>query len=151
MVAGPSIVFKRKTVVDETHIFNSTNACKRIVGIDADHFALTECVNVCLQDSTQNLSLMQICKDLGPIRKILGVSRIRSYHALNEWDPIVEMRASRQQELGSVDIATQFLSKSLFYQYCPCPEARPILTERENQHGTKERKIDEMRQQHIEE
>ena len=32
---GPSIVFTRKAVVDETFIRNSTNLCKSIVGIDA--------------------------------------------------------------------------------------------------------------------
>ena len=35
MVGGPSIVFTRKTVVDETFFRNSRNICKSIVGIDA--------------------------------------------------------------------------------------------------------------------
>ena len=35
MVGGPSIVFTRKAVVDETFIRNSGNFCKSIVGIDA--------------------------------------------------------------------------------------------------------------------
>ena len=35
MVGGPSIVFTRKTMVDETFIRNSGNICKSIVGIDA--------------------------------------------------------------------------------------------------------------------
>ena len=34
-VDGPSIVFTRKAVVDETFIRNSENVCKSIVGIDA--------------------------------------------------------------------------------------------------------------------
>ena len=34
MVGGPSIVFTRKAVVDETFIRNSGNICKSIVGID---------------------------------------------------------------------------------------------------------------------
>ena len=33
MVGGPSIVFTRKTAVDETFIRKSTNVCKSIVGI----------------------------------------------------------------------------------------------------------------------
>ena len=37
MVGGPSIVFTRKAVVDETFIRNSSNLCKAIVGIDAGH------------------------------------------------------------------------------------------------------------------
>ena len=35
VVGGPSMVFTRKTVVDETFIRKSANICKSIVGIDA--------------------------------------------------------------------------------------------------------------------
>ena len=35
MTGGPSIVFTRKAVVDQTYICNSSNICKTIVGIDA--------------------------------------------------------------------------------------------------------------------
>ena len=35
MTGGPSIVFTRKAVVDQTYIRNSENICKSIVGIDA--------------------------------------------------------------------------------------------------------------------
>ena len=35
VTGGPSIVFTRKAVVDETYIRNSSNVCKSIVGIDA--------------------------------------------------------------------------------------------------------------------
>ena len=35
VVGGPSIVFTRKAVVDETFIRKSSNLCKSIVGIDA--------------------------------------------------------------------------------------------------------------------
>ena len=35
VVGGPSIVFTRKAVVDETFIRMFTNICKSIVGIDA--------------------------------------------------------------------------------------------------------------------
>ena len=37
MVGGPSIVFTRKAVVDETFIHKSSSLCKSIVGIDASH------------------------------------------------------------------------------------------------------------------
>ena len=35
MTGGPSIVFTRKAVVDETYSRNLSNVCKSIVGIDA--------------------------------------------------------------------------------------------------------------------
>ena len=37
-VVGPSIVFTRETVADETHIRKSTNVCKAIVRIVASQF-----------------------------------------------------------------------------------------------------------------
>ena len=44
MVGGPSIVFSRKTVVDETFIRKSTNWCKSLVGIDASqHYPNSMC------------------------------------------------------------------------------------------------------------
>ena len=39
VVGGPSIVFTRKAVVDETFIRKSTNICKSIVGIDASQLS----------------------------------------------------------------------------------------------------------------
>ena len=35
MTGGPSIVFTRKAVVDQTYIRNSENICKSFVGMDA--------------------------------------------------------------------------------------------------------------------
>ena len=35
MVGGPSVVFTRKTVVDESFIRKPSNLCKSIVGVDA--------------------------------------------------------------------------------------------------------------------
>ena len=40
MVGGPSIVFTRKAVVDETFIRNSRKICKSFVGIDASQLYL---------------------------------------------------------------------------------------------------------------
>ena len=51
MTGGPSIVFTRKAVVDETYIRNSKNVCKAIVGIDASQLYPYQCVNQCLLDS----------------------------------------------------------------------------------------------------
>ena len=44
MVGGPSIVFTRKTVVDETFIRDSRNICKSFVGFDASQlYAYSMC------------------------------------------------------------------------------------------------------------
>ena len=47
VVGGPSIVFTRKAVVDESFIQKSTNLCKSIVRIDASQLYPTRCVNPC--------------------------------------------------------------------------------------------------------
>ena len=47
MTGGPSIVFTRKAVVDETFIKNSSNVCKSIVGIDASQlYPFSMCQNM---------------------------------------------------------------------------------------------------------
>ena len=34
LIGGPSIVFTRKTIVDQTYIRNSSNICETLVGFD---------------------------------------------------------------------------------------------------------------------
>ena len=47
MTGGPSIVFTRKAVVDETYIRNSSNVCNSIVGIDASQlYPFSMCQNM---------------------------------------------------------------------------------------------------------
>ena len=47
VAGGPSVVFTRKAVVDETFIRKSTNICKSIVGIDASQLIPTRCASPC--------------------------------------------------------------------------------------------------------
>ena len=113
-------------------------------------FILTQCVNRCLQDSTQDMSLMQVCKDSSPVRTNLENSKKRSCCTFNGWDRTAELRSFTHQELrkrltvsmqmGFVDIATQpFIAMGCFYNYCPCQEARVALSEKDVQCGTKKR------------
>ena len=60
---------------------------------------LTQCVNLCIQDSTQDKSLMQICKRSSPFRTSIDVPKIRSWRTPNEWDRTSALGASTQQEL----------------------------------------------------
>ena len=52
MVAGPSIVFTGKGVVDDTHVFSSTNFCKTIFGIDASQLCPYSMCHPMLMDKT---------------------------------------------------------------------------------------------------
>ena len=93
MVGGPSIVFTRKAVVDETFIGNSSNLCNSIVGIDASQsFIPTQCVNQChlgcIRDGTTILKLRdsQLAKiNLAPLR-------IWFCHTFNKVDQIAKLR-----------------------------------------------------------
>ena len=44
---------------------------------------------------------------------------------------------------------TVFEVMSYFYQYCPCQEARPSLTEEDIERGNKKREMDQMREQYM--
>ena len=61
MVEGMWKMFTREAVVSKTNIRSSTNVRKMVVGIDAGRKNLVQFVNLCLQDCTQDSSLMQIC------------------------------------------------------------------------------------------
>ena len=67
MVGGPSIIFTRKAVVDETFIRKSTKLCRSIIGKDASQLNPIRCVSHCLldciQDGTMTLNLKNSCLD----------------------------------------------------------------------------------------
>ena len=44
---------------------------------------------------------------------------------------------------------TVFEAIGCFYDYCPCREARPSLTEEDFEHGNKKREMDQMRNQYV--
>ena len=95
--------------------------------------SLTQCDSVCLQDCTQDIRFMPICKDSSPVRINLEFPQIWSCRTLNSWDRIVELRTSEQHEFTKawlfqfsfVDVAKQCYHG----HYCACQDARPALTE----------------------
>ena len=124
------------------------------------NFTLTQCVHRCLQESTQDMSLMWISKDLSPVSTNVEVSEIKFHRIFNEWDRIEKLRAFTQQELRkSLTVPMQigfcghsnsmFETMGCFYHCCPCQEAGPTLTEKPIQSGTKKREMYEMRKEHI--
>ena len=82
MVVGPSTVFTRKTVVDETHVRSSTMKGNAIRGLDASQFALTQCVNQCLLDCTKVISLSKLCEDSDPITTDLDASKMSYFQRM---------------------------------------------------------------------
>ena len=105
------------------------------------NFTRTQCVSLCLQDSTQETILLQICIDSSPFRTNLEVSKICSCTFI-ERDRIVELRASTQQKFRNskkVDCLNAygfwghcnrvFDAMGCFYLCCPCQDERRALIE----------------------
>ena len=97
VVGGPSIVFTRKAVVDETFIRKSPNICKSMLGLTLANFIPTRCVNPCLPVFirigiwTQKRVDSHLDKT-GPV-----ALKIWSCFIFNEQDLIVKLRASTVQ------------------------------------------------------
>ena len=71
VTGGPSTVFPRKAVVDQTFIRNSENICKSIVGKDASQITFFQCVKKCPLGFTLDGKLIQTlrCLKLGIINR----------------------------------------------------------------------------------
>ena len=162
VVGGPSIVFTRKAVVDETFIRKSTNLCRSFVGFDASQLYPTQCVNPC-----------------PPVFILVGIriqKRVDSHLdktrpvALKKWsclsfnlqDLIVKNESfhtiGRQKKIDrfSVDgfcshCNTVFEAMRCFYHFCSCQEMRPSLIEEDIKRGSRRRELDELRRGYIQE
>ena len=90
MTGGPSIVFTRKAVVDETFIRDSSNICKSIVGIDASQlYPYSMCQQDCIRDGS--LTLISRNSRLDIIE--LATLRIWSFLSIKNQDQNVKLRA----------------------------------------------------------
>ena len=101
MVGGPSIVFTRKAVVDETFIRNSGNICKSIVALMQVSYILILCASPCEQDYTRDGNLTQNLIDLNFNRTNPELQSLRTWlcHLSKDKDPTVKLRISTLQEL----------------------------------------------------
>ena len=124
------------------------------------NFTLTQCVPLCLQDSTQVMMVVQVRKD--SVGTNQEVSKICSCRIFNECERNARFESFyttgiqikidcfyTDEFCGHCNIA--FEAMGCFSHYGPCQEGRPFLNEEEIQLGTKEKEMDEMRKQYIEE
>ena len=162
VVGGPSIVFTRKAVVDETFIRKSTNLCKSIVGIDASQlYPYSMC-----QAMPTGLSTRWDF-DSETSRFIPRQNKTRSFENMvmsffQRTIPECKLESffttGRQKKIDcfSVDgfcshCNTVFEAVGSFYHFCPCQLLRPSLTEEEIQRGSKKRELDALRRHYIQE
>ena len=153
MVGGPSNVFTREAVVDQTFIRKSSNLCKSIVGIDASQLYP---YSMCQPMPTGLYTRWEYDSDTKRFTARQNKSRslenmVMSYFQQNRPECKIESNATtgRQKKIDcfSVDgifyhCNTVFEAMGCYYHYCPCQEARPSLTDTDIERGVKKRQQD---------
>ena len=160
IVGGPSIVFTRKTVVDETFICKSSNLCKSIVGIDASQLYP---YSMCQPMPTGLYTRWEYDSETKRFTARQNKSRcsenmVLCYFQQSRPNCSIEgnVNTGRQKKFDcfSVD-GIRYLCKTIFeamggyYHHCPCQEARLSLTDTDIEKGIKKRQQDEMRRGYI--
>ena len=162
MVAGPSIVFRRKAVVDETFIRDSRNICRSIVGIDASQLCL---YSMCQPMPTGLYTRWEYDTQSNRFKPQQNKSRnfenmVMSYFQTQRPDSKIESfyttRFQKKIDCLKVDgfcahCKTMFEAMGCVYDCCPCQEARPSLIEEDMGRGNKKREMDQMRNHYIKE
>ena len=162
VVGGPSIVFTREVVVDETFIRKSAHICKSIVGIDASQlysYSMCQHMRTGLYtpwdlDSSTGRSKLRRNKTRSFENKVMTYfQRTRPDYEIESFFTI-----GRQKEIDCFrvdgfccDCNTVFEAMGCFYQFFPCQERRPSLTEEDIQRGGKKREFDAVRRHSIQE
>ena len=162
VVGGPSIVFTRKAVVDETFIRKSTNICKSIVGIDAIQLYP---YSICQPMPTSLYTRWDVDSETNRFTPRQNKTRsfenmVMSYFQRTRPECEIEsfFTTGRQKKIVcfSVDgicshCNTVFEAMGCFCHFCPCQELRPSLTEEDFQRGSKKRDLDALRRHYIQE
>ena len=162
VVGGPSIVFTRKAVVDETFIRKSTNLCKSIVGIHASQFYP---YSMCHSMPTGLYTRWDFDSETSRFMPRQNKTRsfenmVMSFFQRTRPECKIEsfFTTGRQRKIDCFIVdgfcshcKTVFEAMGCFYHFCPCQEVRPSLTEEEIQRGSKKRELDGLRRHYIQE
>ena len=161
-VGGPSIVFTRKAVADETFIRKTTNFCKSFVRIDASQlypYAVCQPMPTGLHPPWNF--------DSETTRFIRRQNQTRSFENmvmsyLQRTRPECETQSffttGKQKKIDffCVDKFCShcndvFEAMGCFYHFCPCLDLPLSLTEEDIQRGSKKRELDALRRHYIQE
>ena len=162
VVSGPSIVFTRKAVVDETFVRKSVNICKSIVGLDAIQLYP---YSMCQPMPTGLYTRWDFDWETSGVTPRQNKTRsfenvVMSYFQWTRLECEIEslFTTGRQNKIDcfSVDgfcshCNTVFEAMGCFYQFCPCQELRPSLTDEDIQRRSKKRDLDALRRHFIKE
>ena len=152
MVGGPSIVFTRKAVVDETFIRKSTNLCISIVGIDQANSIPVRCVNQCLLDCLQDGTMTLILKNSSHDRTKHALLKLLSFLIFSKLVRSVKLKVmlelvAKRRLIALVlnefvTIVTLFLKQGLLFPLLSTSRSSPIIDgqrnyERDKKEGTR--------------
>ena len=160
MVGGPSIIFTRKAVVDETFIRKSSNLCKSIVGIDASQlYPYTICQPMSaglytrwVYESETNRFTARQTQSRTFENMVLSYFQHSRPDCKNESN--VTTGRQKKVDCFSVDGTCQrcntvFEAMGCYFHYCSCQEARAFLTDTDFERGVQKWQQDEMRRDYI--
>ena len=159
MLGGPCIVFTRKAVVDETFIRKSTNLCKSIVGIDANQLYPN---SMCQPMPTGLYTRWNYDTEFMPRQNKTRSCEKMDLSCFQQTRPKCKIGSNvttgRQKKIDcfSVDGIGQHCNTVIeamgcYFQYCPCQEARPSLTDNEIMRRIEKREQDQMLLEYIQE
>ena len=162
MVDGPSIVFRREAVVDETLIRNSRNVCKSIVSIDASQFYPH---SMCHPMPTGLYTRWECDTESNRFKPQRNKSRsfenvVVSFFQRQTPDCKIKNFYTRgikkiiecfKADGFCAHCNTVFEAMGCIYHYCPCQKAPSSLTADDIKRGNKRREMDQMRKQYIKE
>ena len=150
MTGGPSVVFTRKAVVDDTYIRNSSNVCKSIVGIDASRlYPFTMC-----QDMPTGLyTRWEFDTEMQKFKARNNQTRnfenmVMSFYQESRPECKIEsfFTSGKQKNIDCFNVdgycdhcKTVFEAMGCYYHFCSSQEACPSLTDQDIERGNKKR------------
>ena len=162
VVGGPSIVFTRKAVVDETFIRKSTNLLKSILGIDASQLYPYSMCQPMPAGLHTRWDLDSETSRFTPRQNKTRSSENMVMSFFQRTRPECEIESffttGRQKKIDSFSFdgfgshcSTVFEAMICFYHFCPCQKLRPSLTDEDIQRGSQKRELDALRGHYIQE
>ena len=160
MTGGPSIVFTRKAIVDQTYIRNTENICKTIVGIDASQLYP---FSMCQEMPTGLYTRWEFYSDSQKFKARQNKSRkfenmVMSYLQSQRPNCTIESyyTTGTQKKIDCFNVdgfcahcKTIFEAIGCYFHFCACQEARASMSEEETQKRLKKREYDELSRDHL--
>ena len=158
MTGGPSIVFTRKAVVDQTFIRNSENLCKSVVVVDASQLYP---FSMCQEMPIGLYTPCELDTDSQEFRARINRSRtfenmVMSFFQSQRPECKIESyyTTGKQKKVDCfyglcAKCNTVFEAMGCYFHFCPCQEAKASLSEEGTQRGIRKREHYELRRDYL--